>query len=572
MINKRLLQMIPNAIPHIRNSVMLQMIGLFSNVLFLVILGEFLVEFLEGSVEIIEWTPSIITMIICITIRIICVYYARIQSYLASKSVKEIVREQLYHKVMKVGKHYTKHLPTGELLQLSVEGVEQLETYFGNYLPQFFYAMIAPLLLFGVVSIWSVKIGIVLFVCVPLIPISMIVIQKIAKKLLSKYWGEYAGLADHFLENLQGLNALKIYETDKCKQQEMNQQAERFRIVTMKVLSMQLNSIIVMDVVAYGGAALGMVCSLLEYGKGNIGFGTCFFIILLAADFFLPLRLLGSYFHIAMNGVAASKKIFTLLDLEEEQEGREEITSVEMKMEGLSFSYTKDKVTLKEVSLEVPKQQFISIVGKSGCGKSTIASLITGVHKGYTGSLQMGGKELSTISARSLGKHVTYISANAYIFKGTVRDNLSMANPRVSEEALWKALEETKLADFLRDENGLDTMLLEKGSNFSGGQCQRLAIARALLADSQLYIFDEATSNIDVESENCIVELIHELSKNKSVFFISHRLANVVNSDMIYVMEDGRVKEEGTHQELIGRKGVYEQLWKAQKSLEELVQ
>ncbi len=450
---------------------------------------------------------------------------------------------------------------------MSVEGVEQLETYFGNFLPQFFYSMISPIILFFVMFFINVKIAVILFICVPLIPISIVVIQKFAKKLLAKYWGEYLGLGDSFLENLQGLNTLKIYSFDEYKHKQMNKQAERFRIVTMKVLSMQLNSIIVMDIVAYGGAALGIIFALLEFSLGSIGYTGFFTIILLCADFFLPLRILGSFFHIAMNGVAASKKIFTLLDLDIKDEKTKNVKGSDIIIKNLCFSY-EEKHILKNISINIPKNSFVSIVGKSGCGKSTIASILTGENENYTGEAKIGGIELREINKASLAKHITLVSTNSYIFKGSIKENLKMARENATEEEMWSALEKVNLSQFLRSEQGLDTLLLEKGSNLSGGQCQRLAIARGLLHDSDIYIFDEATSNIDVESENDIMRVIKNLALSKSIVLISHRLANVVNSDMIYLLKEGCIKEKGSHKEALAEKGYYYELWKAQQKLE----
>ncbi len=452
---------------------------------------------------------------------------------------------------------------------MSVEGVEQLEIYFGNFLPQFFYSMISPLILFAVVSFINVKVAFILFICVPLIPISIVLVQKFAKKLLAKYWGEYLGLGDNFLENLQGLNTLKIYSSDEHKHKEMNRQAERFRIITMKVLSMQLNSIIIMDVIAYGGAALGIIFALLEFNAGTISAVGMFTIVMLSADFFLPLRILGSFFHIAMNGIAASKKIFALLDIEDDVQKTKTVGDVDIKISNLDFSYGETQI-LHEISMDIPKKSFVSIVGKSGCGKSTIAGILTQGNENYVGSISIGGVELSDISRESLAENLTLVSANSYIFKGTVRENLLMAKKTATESEMWQMLNKVNLADFLHSENGLDTNLLEKGSNFSGGQCQRLALARALLQDGEMYIFDEATSNIDADSENEIMSVIKELTQTKTVLLISHRLLNVVSSDIIYMLKEGIIAEKGTHEQLVHNKSYYSELWNTQQSLERM--
>lgn len=411
---------------------------------------------------------------------------------------------------------------------------------------------------------------------VALIPVVIVVIQKIAKRLLSKYWGQYTQLGDTFLENLQGLTTLKIYQADEYKNQKMNEESEKFRKITMKVLTMQLNSITVMDLVAYGGAALGIIMAASEFNAGAIGFSGCFAIILLSADFFIPMRQLGSFFHVAMNGMAASDKIFRLIDLPEPDRKSGEISpeNCGITIENLRYSYEENREVLNGINIEIPEHSFTAIVGESGCGKSTIAAVLMGRNKNYGGSVKIGGNtdvvaaaakfptgcrepksaggtELSEISEESLMRNVTYIGHNSYLFKGTVRDNLLMGDPNADDGALWEVLEKTNLADFLRSENGLDTALSENAANLSGGQRQRLALARALLHNSPIYIFDEATSNIDAASENEIMEQIKRLAETKTVILISHRLANCADADMIYAMENGAVIEHGTHEELL---------------------
>ena len=429
--------------------------------------------------------------------------------------------------------------------------------------------MLAPLTLFVVMSFVNVLSAVVLLICVPLIPVSIAVVQTWAKKLLSKYWGQYTALGDTFLENLQGLTTIKIYQADEFKQEEMNREAENFRRITMKVLTMQLNSITIMDLIAYGGAALGAILAVSQFNAGKITLGGCLFIILLSADFFIPMRQLGSFFHIAMNGMAASDKIFRLLDLPENESCTGEAQGCgDICCRDLRFAYETERPILKGIDVTLQKGSFVAVVGESGCGKSTLANILTGKNQGYSGSVTIGGVELSDINEDSLLKHITYIGHAGYLFKGTVRDNLLMAKSEASEQELWAVLGQVRLADFLCGENGLDTVLAEKGSNFSGGQCQRLALARALLHNSPVYIFDEATSNIDVESENDIMAQIHQLAKTKTVLLISHRLANVTAADNIYVLDKGAVAEQGSHEELLAKNGAYAKLWNAQQQLE----
>lgn len=570
MINKRLINMVPDAMKHIKKSVLIQLSILLCNIVMMLQISAVIGALVSQTITINHICKAVLVIGVCIAMRMVGVSLVSQQNYLASKSVKSLLRGQIYDKVIRMGRKYKQKLPTADLLQLSVEGVEQLETYFGAYLPQFFYAMIAPLVLFLVVATIEVQTAVVLFICVPLIPISIVVVQKIAKKLLSKYWGEYTGLSDNFLENLQGFNTLKAYDTDDKRQAQMKAHAERFRVVTMKVLSMQLNSIIVMDVVAYGGAGLGMIFAVQALARGDLAVAQCVAIMLLAADFFLPLRLLGSFFHIAMNGVAASKKIFTLLDLDEDAPKTAVVCDTDIRLVDVDFGYQADKTILHQVTMDIPKNRFVSIVGKSGCGKSTIAGILTGEHTDYSGSVLIGGVELSQVNRQSLAEHCTLISANSYLFKGTVRENLLMAKPTATDDDLWAVLDQVRLAEFLQTVNRLDTVVQEKGSNFSGGQCQRLALARALLHDSAIYLFDEATSNIDVESENSIMEVLRALAKTKTVVLISHRLANVVESDCVYVLQDGRVAQQGSHADLLEQGGAYRELWQAQAQLEEV--
>ena len=569
MINKRLIGTVSESKKYVAGNVAFQWCSLAANIAMMTAVTGLLAALYEGSAGSERLWGTAAVALVAVAIRFACTVGASRMGYLSSKAVKKTLREQIYNKLLRLGASYKEQVTTSEVVQVAVEGVDQLETYFGAYLPQFFYAMLAPLTLFVYLSFTSLPAAVVLLVCVPLIPVAIAAVQTWAKKLLSKYWGQYTALGDTFLENLQGLTTLKIYQSDEFKQDEMNREAEKFRKITMKVLTMQLNSITIMDLIAYGGAALGVVMAATQFRAGKVSLAGCLLIILLSADFFIPMRQLGSFFHIAMNGMAASDKIFRLLDLPEPVQGTRAVPSDRsIQCSGLRFSYEKDREVLHGISLNFPMGSFTAIVGESGCGKSTVASILMGRNKGYGGSVTIGGVELSDISEASLMEHVTYISHQSYIFKGNVRDNLLVGRPAASDEELWAALERVNLADFLHGEKGLDTPLAERGGNLSGGQCQRLALARALLHDSPVYIFDEATSNIDVESENDIMAQIHTLAKTKTVILISHRLANVVTADRIYVMERGSVAEQGAHVELLEQNGRYAELWNAQQSLE----
>ncbi len=567
MIDKRLIGTVSESKKYVAGNVALQWVSLIANMALMTSIARLLAGLFSGNSGGIGVTAVI--AVIALAVRFGCAIGAARMGYLSSKAVKKTLRELIYEKLLRLGASYKEQVQTSEVVQVAVEGVDQLETYFGAYLPQFFYAMLAPLTLFVYLCFVNVPAAVVLLVCVPMIPVAIAAVQTWAKKLLSKYWGQYTALGDTFLENLQGLTTLKIYQSDAFKNEEMNEQAEKFRVITMKVLTMQLNSITIMDFIAYGGAALGIIMATTQFRAGAVDLAGCLLIILLAADFYLPMRQLGSFFHIAMNGMAASHKIFRLLDLPESEEKTALCPDdTTIRCENLRFSYEADREILQGVNLEFPQGSFTSIVGESGCGKSTIASILMGRNKGYSGSVTVGGEELKELNEASLMEKFTYISHHSYLYKGTVRDNLLMGSPNAADSQLWSVLEAVKLADFLRSEQGLDTKLTSRGENFSVGQRQRLALARALLHDSPVYIFDEATSNIDVENENDIMALIHELSMTKTVILISHRLANVVQSDRIYVMDKGNIIETGTHEELLNNNNHYAQLWNAQQALE----
>ena len=569
MINKRLIGTVKESKKYIAANVALQWTGLILNIGIMGVIAGLLQKLYDRTAVPSDYAAAALFGAAFILCRVLLQAASSRMSYLSSKVVKKTLREKIYGKLLRLGTSYQDQVQSSEVVQVASEGVDQLETYFGSYLPQFFYAMLAPLTLFVVLSFVSLPSAIVLLICVPLIPISIAAVQTWAKKLLGKYWGQYTALGDTFLENLQGLTTLKIYQADAARHEEMNRQSENFRKITMKVLTMQLNSITIMDLVAYGGAALGMILAAVQFRAGHISVAGCLLIILLAADFFLPMRMLGSYFHIAMNGMAASDKIFRLLDLPEPEEASGTVPAdCSISCQDVSFSYDGERPILKDVSLNFPEGKFTAVVGESGCGKSTLASLLMGRNRGFAGSITVGGVPLTELSEESRMKSMTYVSHQSYLFKGTVRDNLLMGRPDADDKALWAVLEEVNLSDYLRTQDGLDTRLTERASNLSGGQCQRLALARALLHDSPVYIFDEATSNIDVESENHMMHTIYQLAKTRTVILISHRLANVVGADNIYVMDKGEILESGTHEALLKRHGAYADLWNTQQELE----
>lgn len=571
MINKRLVRLLSDGKKYIYGNILFQWINLIANIVAIFLISGFISDTYYGNVTDAKLVRLIVILAIAVLTRVICNVASSKMSYLSSKKVKQVLRHKIMEKMLTLGSSYNEKVRTSEVVQVSVEGVEQIETYFGLYLPQLFYSLLAPLTLFAVIVFMSFTPAIVLLLCVPLIPISIAAVQTFAKKLLAKYWGRYTGLGDTFLENLQGLTTLKIYQADEYKNRKMNEEAEEFRKITMKVLAMQLNSITIMDLVAYGGAALGIILTVRQFVTGNIRLEQAIAIILLSADFFIPMRQLGSFFHIAMNGMAAIDKIFKILDLEVPEVKTLELPpSGSIKVENLSFSYDEDKNVLNDISIEIADRGMVSLVGASGSGKSTMASLLMKRSKNYSGKIFVGETDFNEISEKSAMENITYISHSSYIFKGTVRDNLLMAKADAKDEELWEVLKKTNLADFFESDDGLDFQIAEAGGNLSGGQKQRLALARGLLHDSRFYIFDESTSNIDVESEEVILEQIKELAKYKGVLMISHRLANVVSSDKIFVLEKGQLKEEGTHEELLAMHGTYSMLWETQQSLENM--
>ena len=570
MINKRLIGTVKESKKYIAVNVILQWISLIANILLMMTISHLLQKIWEQSAAPGDFIRTAGIAGGIVVFRMLLQAAVSRMSYLSSRAVKRTLREKIYRKLLKLGAAWRQQVRSSEVVQVATEGVDQLETYFGAYLPQFFYAMLAPLTLFVTLAFVNFPSALVLLLCVPLIPVTIAAIQTWAKKLLGKYWGQYAALGDTFLENLQGLTTMKIYQADEFKHRQMNEESEKFRRITMKVLTMQLNSITIMDLVAYGGAAVGIILAATQFRAGHVELGQCLLIILLAADFFLPMRMLGSYFHIAMNGMAASDKIFRLLDLPEPPEKTARVPADQtIRCRGLSFSYDGQRRVLSDLDLDFPQGSFTAVVGESGCGKSTLAGALMGRNRDCPGSITVGDVPLSEISEESLMKAVTYVSHQSYLFKGTVRSNLQMGCPDAPEEAMWQVLEQVDLADFLRCEQGLDTQLLERGANFSGGQCQRLALARALLHDSPVYIFDEATSNIDVESENRMMEQILRLARSRTVILSSHRRANVTRADNIYVLEHGELMESGTHAELLRKQGLYSRLWQTQQELEQ---
>lgn len=570
MMNKRLLRLMKESLGPVKTTVLLNLGALVMNIIFITGFVRLLNLLFSpnGSMDAALLTAAV--MLIAVLIRAGLQKKSAESAYYASRGVKLDLRRRIYQKLMELGTSYQQQCSTSEVVQVAMEGVEQLEIYFSRYLPQLFTSLITPLILFVVLLPVDWKAALVLLVCVPLIPISIIAVQKFAKKLLARYWGAYTGLGDSFLESLQGLTTLKIYQADERQTEIMDREAEHFRRITMKVLTMQLNSISVMDLVAYGGAAVGMLVALLDFRAGSLSFAGCLLILLLASEFFIPLRLLGSFFHIAMNGMAASDKIFRLLDLPvPERPAHLDASEPVMELKDLSFSYDPDRPILNRISMQIPHGSFIGLAGQSGCGKSTLAAILSGsLHP--QGQCEIAGLPLDQLD--NLAETVTLIHHQQHLFKGTVRENLNLADPQADEKRCWEVLRRVNLEAFLKSQQGLDTPLSEGAANLSGGQRQRLSLARALLKDTPVMIFDEATSNIDIESENDILNVIRSLKGKKTVIMISHRLDYCADCDRIFVLENGTIQEAGTHTELMKNLGPYHRMIEQQRRLMSVVE
>ncbi|MDO5791758.1 MAG: thiol reductant ABC exporter subunit CydC [Coriobacteriia bacterium] len=570
MFNKRLISMVPQALRYIARNVAAQWVALVANIVFMLLIGLLLQRLFDGA-AVDGWVAMLLGAgVVVIAVRMACLTYAQRMGLAAAMTAKRSVRRQVYDKLVRMGPGYSEHIATSEAVQVSVEGCEQLESYFGQYLPQLLYAVLAPLTVFVFLAPLCLPAAIALLVCVPLIPISIMAVQKIAKRVMGRYWGAYTDLGGAFLENLQGLTTLKIYQADEACHRQMNEQAESFRRATMRLLTMQLNSITVMDVFAFGGAAVGIIAAMVQFANGQVPFYAAFCVVFLSAEFFIPMRTLGSFFHTAMNGMAVAEKMFAILDAPEPEQGTRSVdpAHADVVVRSVTYSYDGQRTVLDHVDFCAPAGSFTGIVGESGSGKSTLAGVLCGRNRGFAGAVEIGGVPLEQISRESLSQTVTVVPFSSYLFSGTVRSNLLMARPQATDEELWDVLRRCRIDGFVRASGGLDAPVSEQGGNFSGGQRQRLALARALLHDTPIYIFDEATSNVDADSEQAIIDVIHELAQSRTVIMISHRLASVANADRIFVLADGRVAESGPHEQLCRVDGAYAKLWGRQMELE----
>lgn len=568
MFDKELIKLMGENKKYVAYVVLLMILGMLANIGITASICWAVYLLIEKQPTLMYIYPAI-TAVFAIIVRYIASRLTGDLKDVLGRKVKKDLRQRTYDKILKLGVKSTDGMSMAGLTQVSMEGIEQLDLYYSTYLPQFFFSMIAPFILFAICVGIDWRTSLVLLACVPLIPVSIVAVSKYAKKIFAKYWGKYTSMGDGFLDSVQGLKELKIFRADAARQIKMNEKAEEFRKITMKVLVMQLASTTIMDLVAFGGAGAGIALSIVGLMNEWLAPASALFLILVAVEFFLPLRALGSAFHVAMNGASAGKKIISLLNQPDPVWGEKEVAGRELALENVTFSYDKKRDVLKDITMTFPEKGMTAIVGESGCGKSTVVNLLIGARRPDKGEVLIGGDEIESVSRTAYYSRLASVSYNTYIFNDTVRANFELAKKDATDEEIFAALEKVNLAAFIKENGGLDKVITEDANNISGGQKQRLALAVNLVADKDIYVFDEATSNIDVDSEAIIMKNIKEMSENKSVIVISHRLANVVPADNIYFMQDGQVREVGSHVELMEQKGEYAQLFNAQKQLEE---
>lgn len=571
MFEKRLFSLVPQATPYIVASVLFKWIALMANITVMWVLARILGGVVTGGLPTVLAVDALVQaappLAAAIIVRAASIYLAQRAGDKAAFEAVRRVRSLVYDKLTALGPSYTETVPTAEAVQTSVEGATQLQVYFGGYLPQLFFAGLAPITLFVLLVGQAGLPAALLLACVPVIPVSIMMVMRNAKKIGAEYWGSYVDLGGMFLEAVQGLTTLKVYQADRDWHERINAESERFRGATMRLLVMQLRSICVMDLVVYMGAALGIIVAALQLASGKIGFEAAFLIVFLSQEFFLPMRRLGSLFHTAMNGMAASRRMFSILDTPEPERGNVELDGRgDIELSGVSYAYG-DRTVLDGADAPIARGSLVALVGESGGGKSTLAGIISGHKDAYRGSVRIGGIELRDATATSLMRAVTLVPTNGYLFAGTLRENLLLAKPDATDAELLHALNRTRVAAFVQANGGLDMTINEGGTNLSGGQRQRVCMARALLHDSPIYVFDEATSNVDAASEAAIGEVIASLAGDHTVIVVAHRLSTIVDADQILVLERGRIAERGTHGELLADAGVYARMWNSQEQL-----
>ena len=565
MIDKRLYNFSGNIKKYISITTFLSCVKLIANIFFYFIFAFLLVSLINKDFSF-SYNYIIISILIIVFVRQFSTI--KISHMLGNLvvDVKRNLRKLIFEKTLKLGLAYSQLFKTQELIHLSVDNVEQLEVYFGGFLTQFYYCIVSSFILFFSIAYFNLKIAFILLGFSLAIPLSLYIILNKVKKIQKKYFAKYMNVGTLFLDSLQGLTTLKIYGTDEKREEEIAKMSEEFRIETMKVLKMQLLSIAVINWIIYAGTILAIVTSVKLFLNGSLGLFPMLFIFMLAPEFFIPMRTLTSLFHVAMTGVSAAENIISFVDSpERNNNGNKEFKNEnEIKVSKLNFSYPDGTQSLKDIDMSFKKGNLTAVVGHSGCGKSTLVSVLSGELKSKENEIFVDDIDIQNIKIEDKIKNILKITHDSHIFSGTVRENLSMANENLSDETMIEVLKKVKLWGVL----SLDTILESQGKNLSGGQAQRVALARALLYDASVYIFDEATSNIDIESEEIILNIIYSLSKEKTVIYISHRLPAIKNADCIYVMDKGKVIESGKHIKLYAKKGLYYEMYKHQEELE----
>ena len=569
MIDKRLYNFSGNIKKYISITTFLSCVKLIANIFFYFIFAFLLVSLINKDFSF-SYSHIIISILIIVFVRqFSTIKVAHMLGNLVV-DVKRNLRKLILEKTLKLGLAYSQLFKTQELIHLSVDNIEQLEVYFGGFLTQFYYCIVSSFILFFSIAYFNLKIAFILLGFSLAIPLSLYIILDKVKKIQKKYFAKYMNVGTLFLDSLQGLTILKIYGTDEKREEEIAKMSEEFRIETMRVLKMQLLSIAVINWIIYAGTILAIVTSVKLFLNGSLGLFPMLFIFMLAPEFFIPMRTLTSLFHVAMTGVSAAENIISFVDSpERNNNGNKEFKNKnEIKVSKLNFSYSDGTQSLEGIDMSFKKGNLTAVVGHSGCGKSTLVSVLSGELKSKENEIFVDNVDIQNIKIEDKIKNILKITHDSHIFSGTVRENLTMANENLSDETMIEVLKKVKLWDIFSKNKGLDTSLESQGKNLSGGQAQRVALARALLYDASVYIFDEATSNIDIESEEIILNIIYSLSKEKTVIYISHRLPAIKNADCIYVMDKGKVIENGKHDELYAKKELYYNMYKHQEELE----
>ena len=563
MFNKKLFNELKSEKLQILKLLLIKILQMTTNVAMIFLIGKSIEALISSSFS---GSNFILFMLILIGLNIFLIKIEASISYKASYRIKNNLRERLMKKVFSFKMEYGSKVSISEVINLGVEGIEQLNLFYSALLPQLLFSLIGPLILFCILSFLNFKIAIIMLLLIPLIPLAIMMVQKLAKKVVKTYWKSYTNLSEVFIDFLYGLTSLEVFNADEDYNDLLNEKAEDFRVKTMKLLMMQLNNITVLDLISYAGSALGIILSIYYYSRGQLSVFAAFSFILLSQEFFLPLRRLGALFHVAMNGITAANSLFEILEIEsiEDFEDLLKDEKVDVEVKNLNFSYG-EKEILKGLNMKIKSNKITAIVGESGCGKSTLAKLVGGFERNYDGEILYNG--LSEISNDSLNENIMLVDNNPYFFKESLRYNLKMANKNADDDKLIEVLEEVGLYSYFKNIGGLDSILESAGNNLSGGQKQRLAIGRALLKEPKILILDESISNIDKESEDLILNLIQKLKEKMTIILITHRLNTVLQADYIYYLDNKKVAEEGSFEE-ISKGELFSGIYRYQKELE----